>query len=918
MSDARLASSELSEMLFAVGLEPSKHTTRTGTLSGGQKRKLSLACALIGDPKFLLLDEPTAGMDPASRRTVWQVISKAKVGRAAVLTTHFLDEADALGDRIAVLHKGRLRAVGSNAELKASNGTAYHLTFSLAGGRGSPAGMRRSNGGGTSADAQDDGCAQDPEDGSAAAVVSGKDAAARLLVLTCEHVSEASIEQESVEEVTIRLPLHSSGAFSALFGAVDASAHGLGVSSYGLSVPSLQEVFLKITADANQADADALERSVAVLDDGGGGGLGGADASAAALRPNTTESDVEEGDGAFPEFRSNAHRSYAQIRMGLILYRTAIFSDWQAVFFLGLLPGIMIILTFLLPPLLDKTAAVVVSDKTDPASLPVTVLTPSASAVGLMTDAPLPFTSAAAPAAGGGGLPGALSTLAPGLGFVARDLASNSALNDTLKQPGYGALGAFEIGAAVTTVLYNASLVSSLPLSVALLDRAYFEAAAPGVTLETRASLLPYTGESEVPLPTFYGQLIVPPALSYTFVFIGMTIVIGLVKDRLVDKTTHQLMIMGFTPLNRWLFDGLFWSLQMWFHLSLGIIIVGVFHYYTPYANAIPAFALCILIAVPSIYAFLAAFNFVFWCRKNVEDMVAQVYCNLVQYLAFYPTLLLSAIPYVRDNPVAKNVITYTLLLVPINQISFGLSAIYTISLVSAYKEALLDAPASVGDYFVFYVQVPGEDGVSPGPLACMVFSIATAPLWFFLLWYIDVRRYYHPSPRIETTRSPPPGEDTDVVDERSRVESGGADHALVRMVRLLEGVQAAQGQEQAPAQQGGGRRHDARHRWARLLRAPRPQRRGKDDHPGHADWRDRALRRRGLHRGLLGAHGAAQDLSAARLLPAVWRALHAASPSARTSRPLDVSRGCPSPCSARTSRAWSLSLACRSTPISG
>ncbi len=88
MSDAQLAGSEITAMLDKVGLgSDGKHHHRTDTLSGGQKRKLSLACALIGDPKFVLLDEPTAGMDPASRRTVWQTISDAKAERAVVLTT---------------------------------------------------------------------------------------------------------------------------------------------------------------------------------------------------------------------------------------------------------------------------------------------------------------------------------------------------------------------------------------------------------------------------------------------------------------------------------------------------------------------------------------------------------------------------------------------------------------------------------------------------------------------------------------------------------------------------------------------------------------------------------------------------------------------------------------------------------------
>jgi ATP-binding cassette subfamily A (ABC1) protein 3 len=75
-------------------------------LSGGQKRKLSLAIALVGDPKFLILDEPTSGMDPVTRRTIWQTLQQRKHDCVTLLTTHYMDEADVLGDRVGVMHTG--------------------------------------------------------------------------------------------------------------------------------------------------------------------------------------------------------------------------------------------------------------------------------------------------------------------------------------------------------------------------------------------------------------------------------------------------------------------------------------------------------------------------------------------------------------------------------------------------------------------------------------------------------------------------------------------------------------------------------------------------------------------------------------------------------------------------------------------
>ena len=96
-----------------------------------------------------------------------------------------------------------------------------------------------------------------------------------------------------------------------------------------------------------------------------------------------------------------------------------------------------------------------------------------------------------------------------------------------------------------------------------------------------------------------------------------------------------------------------------------------VFHSYTPTAAAVPVFLLVSLFSVPPIFCFLALFNFVFWCRSNVEDVVTQTFCNLIVLVVLYPTLLLSAIPGIRDNPVAQSLITYTLLVIPFNQVRF-------------------------------------------------------------------------------------------------------------------------------------------------------------------------------------------------------------------------------------------------------
>lgn len=111
----------------------SASSQRSGSYSGGMKRRLSVAISLIGDPKLVFLDEPTTGMDPISRRHVWDIIENAKKGRAILLTTHSMEEADILSDRIAIMAKGRLRCIGTSIRLKSKFGTGYIANISFTG-----------------------------------------------------------------------------------------------------------------------------------------------------------------------------------------------------------------------------------------------------------------------------------------------------------------------------------------------------------------------------------------------------------------------------------------------------------------------------------------------------------------------------------------------------------------------------------------------------------------------------------------------------------------------------------------------------------------------------------------------------------------------------------------------------------------
>jgi ABC-2 type transport system ATP-binding protein len=112
-----------------------KRTSRVGGLSGGQKQRLAMACALVGDPELLFLDEPTTGLDPQARRHLWDLVDELKRGgRTIILTTHYMDEAERLCDRVAIMDHGKIIALGTPQQLIASIGGEHIVEFALSAG----------------------------------------------------------------------------------------------------------------------------------------------------------------------------------------------------------------------------------------------------------------------------------------------------------------------------------------------------------------------------------------------------------------------------------------------------------------------------------------------------------------------------------------------------------------------------------------------------------------------------------------------------------------------------------------------------------------------------------------------------------------------------------------------------------------
>uniref|UniRef100_A0A8C6G230 ATP binding cassette subfamily A member 6 n=1 Tax=Moschus moschiferus TaxID=68415 RepID=A0A8C6G230_MOSMO len=199
---------EVQRVLLELDIENIQDDLAT-LLSEGQKRKLTIGIALLGDPQVLLLDEPTAGLDPFSRHRIWNFLRQRKADRVILLSTNLTDEADILADRKVILSNGRLKCAGSSVFLKRRWGLGYHLS------------LYRSE-------------TCDP---------------GKITSLINHHIPDAKLKMESKEKLVYTLPAERTNKFPDLFGDLDEGC-SLGVMSYEVSTSTLNEVFMKLEGNS--------------------------------------------------------------------------------------------------------------------------------------------------------------------------------------------------------------------------------------------------------------------------------------------------------------------------------------------------------------------------------------------------------------------------------------------------------------------------------------------------------------------------------------------------------------------------------------------------------------------------------------------------------------------------------------------
>ena len=181
-------------------------------LSGGMQRKLSLGIAVCGGSKYVILDEPSSGIDARARKDLWTILEKYRQDRTLLISTHYMDEAEALGDRIVIIANGKLQCDGSIPFLKDKLGKGYHIAFSL---------TDNAN-------------------------------ISKITEFLQSFGKNVTMETSYGSEVQYLLPFEMSGTFSDIFDGLKKNQTELGFANYGLSITTMDEIFMKVTADAHE------------------------------------------------------------------------------------------------------------------------------------------------------------------------------------------------------------------------------------------------------------------------------------------------------------------------------------------------------------------------------------------------------------------------------------------------------------------------------------------------------------------------------------------------------------------------------------------------------------------------------------------------------------------------------------------
>lgn len=220
----RKVSPEVTNVLDQLGLS-FKRTVLSKDLSGGMKRRLSLGMAMINNTKILILDEPTSGLDPEARRGVWDFLLSIRKERLIMLSTHWMEEADVLGDRIAIMSRGRVTCCGSSVFLKRVYAGGYHLRIAKR-----------------------------------AEIFETKS----FIKMVKEYLPESKLENETANEIKFTIAAEDTSNLPKFFEQLETNKEALGVYSCGVNVASMDDVFLRVI-ELENTKAKSLEAAEASM-----------------------------------------------------------------------------------------------------------------------------------------------------------------------------------------------------------------------------------------------------------------------------------------------------------------------------------------------------------------------------------------------------------------------------------------------------------------------------------------------------------------------------------------------------------------------------------------------------------------------------------------------------------------------------
>eukprot|EP01114_Cavostelium_apophysatum_P013017 TRINITY_DN3066_c0_g1_i2.p1 TRINITY_DN3066_c0_g1~~TRINITY_DN3066_c0_g1_i2.p1 ORF type:complete len:1610 (-),score=443.90 TRINITY_DN3066_c0_g1_i2:33-4862(-) len=681
--------SEVDALLKKVGLEEKK-TTLSKSLSGGMKRKLSLAIALVGDPKVLFLDEPTSGMDPYSRRKVWELLNESKKGRTIILTTHYMDEAEYLSDRVAIMSKGSLRCLGSTLFLKNRFGVNYYLNIEKL-----------------------EGC--DTK---------------HIAEIVTKNIDNSQMTEENSSEIIFSLPLKNVKQFPKLFRKLETKRESLHIASFGVTLTTLEEVFLKLAAQEAETDeADTKEELVTLHDQ-------------PAIAPI-----------AEMPYRTEApHPTFASQTAALASIKLKQFVRKPASVFCGIVIPIILVFIGCLVAFLQR-------DKGTSSPISVVHLNGDLYSGGLGRSFP-------AVNATGGLLPPNIAETSPGMMFVDGITSASEFETYLSEHPDHiGGLyiDDWQAAAVNVTFTFNDTAVHSLPLLMNVLTNAQLKQFGANVSMSIKSL------EKES-LNFDVSRFAATFLIGFSIIFTPVQFTAALVRDCKV-KFKRQLAMMGMKVGAYWcsafLTDSLFFTC---ISVSTFIIVLG---FKTTFAGtAFGAFAVVIILSQLSMLLFSYLLSFAFADPDSVFRVLTIVY----QFAAMIPAIAVMVMSVISDH--SREISTY------IHYAACAIDPPYT--LMGTLNYISLFGP-------LWQITHPGQGNPTSGdyfkestiyvPMLC---SIGHVVLFSAVIFYMDFYRYWRQWSLV-SDRNPPDSEQTDedVLEEVKRVD-GAIDNNSVVVVKHL------------------------------------------------------------------------------------------------------------------------------------